>query len=195
MSRILGAGGERSRNAAGPSKDAFFLHLPLAVAFPHHKIIAARFALANVPHLFYVLCLTLEDSMTFDDPIKQEIWNTVRALNVAWTKGNPDNLVRYFHPQMLAVTATDRLRLEGRDVCIAAWKKFAEAAVIHRWVESEPLIEVYGSAAVVAYYYSISFAMNGQHFESGGRDMYVLVREDGRWLAVADQFSPYPPQN
>jgi hypothetical protein len=26
----------------------------------------------------------------------------------------------------------------------------------------------------------------------GGRDMLVLVREDGRWWVVADQFSPYP---
>jgi len=26
-----------------------------------------------------------------------------------------------------------------------------------------------------------------------GRDMFFLVRESGRWLVVADQFSPEPP--
>ena len=25
----------------------------------------------------------------FDDPVQQEIWATIRALNDAWTKGNP----------------------------------------------------------------------------------------------------------
>jgi hypothetical protein len=32
----------------------------------------------------------------------------------------------------------------------------------------------------------------GQMIEMGGRDMFVFVKEDGRWWAVADQFSPYP---
>lgn len=33
----------------------------------------------------------------FDDPVQQEIWATIRALNDAWTKGNPDDLANYFH--------------------------------------------------------------------------------------------------
>lgn len=129
---------------------------------------------------------------TFDDPVHQEIWATVRALNEAWTKGNPDTLTDYFHPKMLALTATDRLRRDGAGECVAGWKAFAEAARIHCWQEIDPLIRVYGDAAVVAYYYEISFEMGGQRFEQGGRDMFFLVRENGRWWAVADQFSSYP---
>jgi hypothetical protein len=40
----------------------------------------------------------------------------------------------------------------------------------------------------------MSFDMNGRRIDSAGRDMYVFVREDGRWLAVADQYSFYPQQ-
>jgi hypothetical protein len=128
----------------------------------------------------------------FDDPIRRDVWQTLRALNDAWTKGNPDDLIGYFHPNMVAITATDRERLEGREACVAGWKHFAQAARIHHWRELEPRIQVYGHTAVVTYYFDMSFDMGGQTVMLGGRDMFVFVKEGGKWLAVADQFSPYP---
>lgn len=128
----------------------------------------------------------------FDDPVQQEIWATVRALNDAWTKGNPDDLANYFHRNMVAITSTDRLRREGGADCIAGWKAFADATHINHWQEIDPVIHVYGDAAVVAYYFDISFDMNGQAIHSDGRDMFFLVKENGRWWAVADQFSSFP---
>lgn len=128
----------------------------------------------------------------FDDPVKQEIWTTLRALNDAWTRGDPDDLAQYFHRDMVAITATDRLRREGAASCIAGWKGFAEATRIHRWEETDPVIHVYGDAAVVAYYFDMSFEMGGQTLDLGGRDMFFFVREGGRWWAAADQFSSYP---
>jgi ketosteroid isomerase-like protein len=35
--------------------------------------------------------------------------------------------------------------------------------------------------------------MGGQEMAMKGRDMFFLVREEDRWLVVADQFSPEPP--
>jgi len=130
--------------------------------------------------------------MPFDDPIKQEIWDRVRAMNDAWTKGNPDDLADFFHPRMLAITPVDRLRRVGGASCIAGWKGFCEAAQIHRFDEVDPLIEVFGDAAVVSYYYEMSFDMGGQTINTGGRDLFFFVKEGGLWWAVADQFSPYP---
>ena len=129
----------------------------------------------------------------FTNPIEQKIWSTLRALNDAWTQGNPDDLADYFHPQMLAITPVDRLRRDGAVACIAGWKSFTKAACIHRWQEFDPLIRVYGDAAVVTYYYEIDFNMGGQRIEQSGRDLFFFVRENGRWLVVADQFSSYPP--
>lgn len=131
-------------------------------------------------------------SVKFDDPVKQEIWETLRALNDAWTRGNPDDLAQYFHPGMLAITATDRLRRDGAAACIAGWKDFARMARIHRWEEIDPVIRVYGDAAVVTYYYELACDMGGGTVNLEGRDMFFFVRESGRWRAVADQFSPYP---
>lgn len=131
-------------------------------------------------------------SATFDDPVKQEIWATLRALNNAWTKGNPDDLREYFHENMVAITATDRQRRMGRAACLAGWKGFAAATTIHHWTESEPDIRLYNDAAVVSYYYDMSFTMGGQRIASQGRDLFFFIRENGRWWAVADQFSAYP---
>lgn len=128
----------------------------------------------------------------FTDPVQQDIWATLRALNDAWTQGDPDDLARYFHRNMIAITATERERINGGAACVAGWKGFATSTRIHHWTEIDPVIHVYGDSAVVAYDFDMSFDMNGQTVHMGGRDMYFFVKEGGRWWAVADQYSAYP---
>jgi len=128
----------------------------------------------------------------FTDPIKQEIWATVRAMNNAWTKGNPDDLSKFFHRDMVAITPTNRHRLNGGAACVAGWKGFCHAARIHRWEEIDPVIHVYGNSAVVAYDFDVSFDIGGITINNCGRDMFFFVIEDGKWWAVANQFSSYP---
>lgn len=128
----------------------------------------------------------------FNDPVQLEIWATLRALNDAWTQGNPDDLAQYFHRNMVAITATDRHRINGGAACVAGWKGFTNAARIHHWKEVDPVIHVYGDAAVVAYDFDMSFDMGGKTIDMGGRDMFFFVKEAGKWWAVADQFSAYP---
>jgi ketosteroid isomerase-like protein len=130
--------------------------------------------------------------VSFTDPIKQEIWATVRSMNDAWTKGNPDDLFNFFHQDMVAITPTDRNRRDGGVACVAGWKGFCNAVRIHRWEEIDPVIHVYGNSAVVAYYFDMSFDMGGNTINMGGRDMFFFVIEGGKWWAVANQFSPYP---
>lgn len=131
-------------------------------------------------------------AIAFQDATKREIWETVRKLNDSWTKGNGKELINYFHKNMVAVTPTDRNRLEGQAACVASWSGFASAAKIHYWEEIDPKIELYGNTAVITYYFDMSFDMGGQTTKMGGRDMLVFIKEGGKWLAIADQFSPYP---
>jgi len=126
------------------------------------------------------------------DPAKQEVWETLRAVNKAWTKGNPDDLAGYFHQDMVAIVPPVRRRIEGRDACIASWKGFAQSAKIHSWSEIDPLIQIYANSAVVTYYFEMSCDMDGQNTRLEGRDMVVFLKENGKWWVIADQFSPYP---
>ncbi len=131
----------------------------------------------------------------FADPTQQDIWTTVRAMNDAWTKGDPDDLAGFFHANMVALTPMGRERVVGREACLAGWKGFREAAVIRRWRETDPWIQVYGDAAVVTYYYDLECDLDGHTINLSGRDMFFFVKEAGKWWAAADQFSPYPEKS
>jgi ketosteroid isomerase-like protein len=127
--------------------------------------------------------------------IRDEVWRTVQAMNRAWTaERDPARLREFFHSDMIAVTATDRQRLLGREAGVGSWARFVEAARVTRWVEVEPQVQVYcgGDAAVVSYDFEIAFEIGGRVVELGGRDTFTLVREDGRWWIAMDHFSPFP---
>ena len=126
------------------------------------------------------------------DNVQQQVWKTVQDLNDCWTKGDGSNLVRYFHPRMVAIVPTSRERLVGRDACVAGWVGFAKLATILSWKGIDPQIELFGDTAVVTYYFDIHFEMNGRTIHMSGRDMFTFVKENDRWWAVADQYSPNP---
>jgi ketosteroid isomerase-like protein len=100
----------------------------------------------------------------------------------------------YFAPEMIAITPTDRLRLEGQKACIAGWTDFVRTTKILRWLESNPLTLVLaeGRAAVVAYDFQIDFEAGGRVVHMSGRDLMTLEKRDGHWWLVADHFSPSP---
>lgn len=121
-----------------------------------------------------------------------EVVAFIKSLNECWTKGNVDRLKDYFHKDMVAVGPCDRNFLEGGETCFSSWKKFTETSRVSRWEEQDIKVRLYGDTAIVTYYYDMSFEKDGQNIDTGGRDMYVLHRENGRWWVVADQFSSYP---
>lgn len=130
--------------------------------------------------------------MTVFDDTQSQVWSTVQALNRAWAEGDPSDLTDFFHPDMIAVTPADRARLVGGAVCVAAWSAYVRHAKVHSWVTEDPLVRVYGDAAVVSYVYRITVEMAGVVHDLRGRDLLFLVREDGKWWLVGDAFSGEP---
>jgi hypothetical protein len=127
--------------------------------------------------------------------VESTIWQTIQALNRCWTCGDLSELPKlndFFHDSMVAITPTDKLRLEGKMACFDGWAGFCRRAIITYWKETDPKIQVYGDSAVVTYYYQLSLEMEGQNMDMAGRDMFVLIKEDEQWMVVADQFSPFP---
>jgi ketosteroid isomerase-like protein len=129
------------------------------------------------------------------DERQREAWEMVQALNRLWTvERRTERLREYFHPEMVAIPGNERHRIEGGDACVAAWKRFSDAARVTSWRELAPDVRLHagGEVAIVTYEYEIAFEMGGRMFELGGRDLLVLAREAGRWWVVADHFSAYP---
>ncbi len=129
------------------------------------------------------------------DETQEQIWKMIQEMNRKWTVENKaDELKNYFHESMVAITPTDLKRIEGRENCVAGWKKFTENVKIHFWKELDQKVQVYGEGkfAIVTYYYDMSFDMGGQTINTKGRDMFSLIYENGKWLVVANQFSQFP---
>lgn len=130
-----------------------------------------------------------------DTSVNNEVWEFVQEMNRLWTEEDrADELVHYFHKDMVAIVPSDKLRIEGQMACVAGWKEFTQMAKIHYWKVVEPDVRVFGSGlfAVVTYYYEMSCDMGGQTIQLNGRDMLSLVKEESKWWVVSDQFSQMP---
>jgi ketosteroid isomerase-like protein len=131
------------------------------------------------------------------DAHEQEVIATVREMNRLWTETwNETAFARCIHPDAVAIAPTTPGRLEGRDAYVAGWRGFVEAAKIHEWKESDHRVSFFcrGTCAVLTYFFTMQFTLGGQEVALQGRDMFTLVKQGGRWLVVADQFSPEPGQ-
>ena len=129
------------------------------------------------------------------DATQQEVWAAVQKMNRLWTVENDTpGLKDFFHARMTALTPVGRERLEGGMACVAGWKSFTDKCKVLFWKELDPRVEIFGDGAfaVVSYYYDMAFETGGSKVKTQGRDIFALVKEDGRWQAVMDQFSPYP---
>ena len=132
--------------------------------------------------------------MTNSD-VKDEVWTFIQKINQVWgTEKNPDALADFFHEEIVFIGPTPRERIEGRNALIESYWDFVNSANIIHVKEFKPLIQIYGdnSFAIVTYYYEVLVESEGQEVKVDGRDMYSLIKEKGRWWAVANQFSSFP---
>jgi ketosteroid isomerase-like protein len=126
---------------------------------------------------------------------ENEVVCILRTMNRCWTETWDEAEFRqYIHPEAVAIVPTTPGRLDGREAYVTGWRDFALSTTIHAWTETDHRVQIYadGNCAVATYLFSISFTMGGQVQNMRGRDMLFLVREGGRWLVAADQFSPEP---
>jgi hypothetical protein len=130
-----------------------------------------------------------------DTAFAREIEATLREMNRCWTETwDEEGFRKFIHPLAVAIAPGTPGRLEGQDAYVAGWKGFVDVATIHSWKETDYLIRVYagGRCSVATYCFTIEFTMGGVRQTMKGRDMFFLVRENGAWRIVADQFSPEP---
>ena len=128
---------------------------------------------------------------------ERDVVAAVQEMNRLWMETwDEEGFSRFIHPDAVAIAPTTPGRLEGREAYVAGWKGFVQAAKIHEWKESGHRVSFFcrGTCAVLSYFFTIRFSVNGQEVTMKGRDLFTLVKQHGRWLVVADQFSPEPVQ-
>ena len=127
---------------------------------------------------------------------KRAVWETVLEINRLWSRDNrPEALADFFHEKMLAVCGGESIiRPDGR-ACLDGWTWFCREAQDLCFEERDPHIAMFcdGTVAVVAYFFDCSYKLNGKAAVMKGRDLFTLIKENGRWRVAGDHFSPIVP--
>lgn len=128
------------------------------------------------------------------DEKKAEVWNTVQTINSLWTTTeNLDSLELFFHPDMIVIFPALK-EMNGRDEVMGMYRTYTELAETLSFQAQTPLIQLYNNntTAVVTYPYELEIRLeDGSSRKATGRDVYTLVYEKGRWIAVAQHYSRY----
>ena len=112
------------------------------------------------------------------DASPQLIRAVLAALTKAWRTGRTQDIAALLHPAVVFVLPDFKGRAEGPKACVATFEEFLTAALVLRYEEEAPTVDVFGETAVATF----RWEMGGQRSEDTGRDIYVLVHVEGRWL-------------
>ncbi len=116
------------------------------------------------------------------DASPQPIQAVLAALTKAWRTGRTQDIAALLHPAVVFVLPEFKGRAEGPKACVATFEEFLSAALVLRYEEEAPKVDVFGDTAVATFQWEMAWEMGGQRSEDRGHDIYVLVRTEGRWL-------------
>lgn len=131
-----------------------------------------------------------------ESPEKMKAWNTVRTINRHWAiTENMDSLGLYIHQDMVIFSPDSKDRLQRKTSIIDAYSEYAAYAQTVSFKEYNPMVQLYNNnqTAVVTYYYDLVIKIpSGETQKFTGRDMYTLIMDRDRWIAVAQHYSAIP---
>jgi uncharacterized protein (TIGR02246 family) len=116
------------------------------------------------------------------DASSQPIRAVLAALTKAWRTGRTQDIAALLHPAVVFVLPDFKGRVEGPKACVATFEEFLSAALVLRYEEEAPTVDVFGDTAVATFRWEMAWEMGGQRSEDKGHDVYVLLRTEGRWL-------------
>lgn len=123
----------------------------------------------------------------------QQIRALLASLTASWRKGRTQDIAEMLHPSVVFVRPGFAGRAEGRAACVATYDEFLKVALVLRFDESEPSIDLFNDSAVATRRWEMAWEVGGQRSEESGHDIYVLVREGGRWLIAWRTLVSAPP--
>lgn len=147
-----------------------------------------------------ILCLTGSAFACASDPgingtktPAQEAWHTVQTINRLWAiTEDMDSLGLFVHDQMILISPGGVV--QGKEQILESYRQYAQSAETIYFLESEPFIQLYNDnqTAVVSYNSDLKIKnAEGKIQSFRCRDMYTLIFDKNRWIAVAQHYSFY----
>ena len=125
--------------------------------------------------------------MLAEDEVTQtshDIRDLVNRINGTWLQGDPNDLKKFFHPDIVVQPPGVSPRVHGRDACIASYRAFTEQAQVRSFEPRDAEIDVFGETIIASYRYRILYEMDGKTFDEDAGDLLVFIKDGDNWLVV-----------
>jgi hypothetical protein len=109
---------------------------------------------------------------------------TIECINDAWRTGRFEDLRSLFDSEMVIVGPGYEVLGRGADVCVASYRDFLRASVVHDYRQSRVSIHESGPVAIATYAWEMDYEQAGRRSRDRGTDLFVLRQEDSLWRAV-----------
>jgi ketosteroid isomerase-like protein len=119
-----------------------------------------------------------------EDPITvaaHEIRDLIDAINGTWLQGDPADLDRFFHDDVVIQPPGDTPRVHGIGACIASYQEFVRQAHVRQFTPQEAEIDVFGDTAVATYRYRVIYDLGDETYDETGGELLVLLRSGSDW--------------
>jgi ketosteroid isomerase-like protein len=114
----------------------------------------------------------------------EEAATAMRQINQAWLKGQVEDIASMVHPEIVMVFPNFSGRAQGREEFLAGFRDFLQNATIQEFREHDQQVDVAGDTAVVTFRHEMIYERTGKRYCSTGRDLWVLQKDGGAWIAV-----------
>lgn len=122
------------------------------------------------------------DWLMTDD--QKAAWEVVRRIDAAWLERHCERLDEPFHDRVVVLGPDGTRYGEGKAAVVESDRDFARRATVSEFRESVGKVDIYEATAVVSYRFDIDYAIDGRSSREAGREVMVLEKHGGRWLAV-----------
>jgi ketosteroid isomerase-like protein len=112
------------------------------------------------------------------------IVETIERINDAWRTGRVDDLRALFDPGMVIVGPGYEPLARGADACVASYRDFLRASVVHDYQQSAVTVHEAGPVAVATSTWEMEYEQGGRRSHERGTDLFVLRQAGVGWLAV-----------
>ena len=117
--------------------------------------------------------------------VRSRLWETVQRINRTCMQGEGfDEVAGLFHDDVVMVSPGFRARAEGREACLKTYKDACSQMTFEKLDGSDEQIDVYGSAAVVAYKYDCVWEFQGKKHTQDGHEILVFAKDGPQWQVV-----------
>ncbi len=119
-----------------------------------------------------------------DESMRGDAAAAMHRINQTWLDGRVDDLASMVHPEIIMVVPGFAARVKGREAFLSGFRDFCQNARIQEFNTHEDQIDTAGDTAVATFRYDMVYERSGERYHATGRDLWVLQRQNGLWIAV-----------